>query len=235
MIKINYSNFIKNFYKYTQQNRIIVKNKSASNINQINIDKRNIKLNDNLPTLITEGIIFKNKKDFDEEKNQIENTYNNYYKENNINNKNKNEKKNLFKKDIKNITNIILKNRKDYFNKLNKYKNIIKDINEKEQTINNLYLKTNLIINNINNNLKNSDFNFDLFKDYYNEYKNYIIYENEKEAIKINLKNINNLLSDIINNYLQNNNNKQIKKEINNIYKENILNINQNLLKTIKK
>ncbi len=234
-LKNHNSNFIKNFYKYTQQNRIIVKNKSASNINQINIDKRNIKLNDNLPTLITEGIIFKNKKDFDEEKNQIENTYNNYYKENNINNKNKNEKKNLFKKDIKNITNIILKNRKDYFNKLNKYKNIIKDINEKEQTINNLYLKTNLIINNINNNLKNSDFNFDLFKDYYNEYKNYIIYENEKEAIKINLKNINNLLSDIINNYLQNNNNKQIKKEINNIYKENILNINQNLLKTIKK
>ena len=233
---VNYnSNFIKNFYKYTQQNRIIVKNKSASNINQINIDKRNIKLNDNLPTLITEGIIFKNNKDFDEEKNQIENTYNKYYKENNINKNNKNETKNLFKKDIKNITNIILKNRKDYFNKLNKYKNIIKDINEKEQTKKNLYLKTNLIINNINNNLLNSDFNFDLFKDYYNEYKNYIIYENENETIKINLKKINDLLSDIMNNYLKNNNIKKIKQEINNIYNEKILKINENLLKTIKK
>ena len=228
------SNFIKNFYKYTQQNRIIVKNKSASNINNINIDKRNIKLNDNLPTLNTEGIVFKNQKDFDEEKNQIENIYNNYYKENSINNKidNKNEKKNLFKKDIKNITNIILKNRKDYFNKLNKYKNIIKDINEKEQTKKNLYLKTNSIINNINNNLLNSDFNFDLFKDYYNEYKNYIIYENKKDTIKTNLENINNLLSDILNNYLKNNKyNKKIKKEINIINNEKILNINQNLLK----
>ena len=222
--------FMKNFYLYSIQDRVIIQK-----INDNENENKNMKIEINESSLpkINKNNNYKTDEERENEKKRIEGRYIEYYKQ--IENKNK-----RFTEDLKNYENQILNLNKKLIEKRKKVKTAminnrksLNEVIEKNNKINEKYIELKKIENELK---KNENIDIPTFNNLYNDFKKVIDIKDIKKEYKRISEFVIKSLSEIKKNHIQKNlekgtkNQKEILKKLLEDLKDNILIIDNEIL-----
>ena len=218
--------FMKNFYMYSVQDRVIVHR-------NINNNNKNILVSNSQSLPKISNINYKNDEQREDDKKNIEGKYNIYYQDIENNQKKYEENIKKYKNQIIDLNKKLIDKRKKVKTAFSNNRKSLKDVIERNNKINEKFLK----LKNIEIELKNNE-NIDIstFNNLYNELKNVIDIKNIKNEYKRICEYVINKLSEIKKNHIlksfekgTKNQKETLKKLIEDI-KDNILIIDESII-----